>query len=333
MYKGNSALRAVAGCGVVVLTVTACANGAGGDEGADDYPSGPVEVIVPFEAGGGTDLGARQLLPLVEDELDADIQVINRPGAGGWVGWEELVGSSSDGYTLSYMNFPNVITGYLNPDMGRDETVDDFTLIANHVTDPVTISIRNDEDRFTDFEEIVEYAQENTISANSQGVASNAHLVLMELNEELDTNFEVVQTQGASEANAQFQGGHIDLLVNTVGEVANYHNQGEFEAVVIFDEERSEYIDDVMTVEEYGFDPIYQTSRRGIGAPADLPEDIREKLAEAFEVAMADEGHLEDMASQGLNVDYVGLDEYGSEIEEQAQELEERMDRFGWNGE
>ena len=86
---------------------------------AADFPSRPITLIVSFGAGGGTDVGARLLTPLVEAELGQPINVVNITGAGGWVGWTELSRAEPDGYTIGYINTPALIMGYINPELGR----------------------------------------------------------------------------------------------------------------------------------------------------------------------------------------------------------------------
>lgn len=314
----------------VSLLAAGCGNGE--EEAAEEYPTRPIELIVSFAAGGGTDVGARQLMPLVEDELDdADIQVVNRPGAGGWVGWDDLVAAEPDGYTLGYINTPSVMSGYLNPDLGRDNSLDDFTFIANQVTDPLVISIRPDEDRFDDFESLMDYAQENALTATSTGVAGHQHTTALRLNQEYGANLEAVHTDGAAESMTQFLGGHIDLLFNTAGEVYQAYEQGELEPVAVMAPERSEFLDGIPTVEEAGFGPIYGGSSRGVAAPADLPEDLLEVLSEAFEAAITSDEHMELMADQGLYVDYMGPEEYREYLEEEEATLRETFEEVGWS--
>ena len=161
--KRSTFLKAVVPSFALTLTAASC--GSSEAETAETYPTRPIQVIVAFSAGGQTDVGARQLMPLVEKELEgSDIQVVNQPGAGGWVGWNQAVNADPDGYTLAYLNTPNLVSGYMNPELGRDQTYEDFAYIANQVTDPGTISIRPDEDRFTDLESLIEYAKENPSS-------------------------------------------------------------------------------------------------------------------------------------------------------------------------
>src|SRR5690625_3997890 len=91
------------------IFLTACGEEQG-DQGehsentAADYPNDTITLIVSFGPGGGTDIGARDLVPYVEEELGVDIHIQNIDGGGGWVGWNDLVNAEPDGYTLGYLN-------------------------------------------------------------------------------------------------------------------------------------------------------------------------------------------------------------------------------------
>src|SRR5699024_550747 len=123
----------------------------GGSE-VSDYPNETITLIVPFGPGGGTDIGARDLVPYVEEELGVDIEITNIDGGGGWVGWNRLVNADPDGYTLGYLNTPNIISGYMNPELERSHDLDSFTTISTHVSDPAVVAVNEDEDRFQTFE-------------------------------------------------------------------------------------------------------------------------------------------------------------------------------------
>src|SRR5699024_7599652 len=161
---------------------------------------GDITLIVPWSAGGGTDTGTRVLQPYLEDELGVNVNVVNRTGGGGWVGWNELTNANPDGYTLAIANSPHVITGYMNPALERDKSLEDFTTLGRHVIDPDTISIRPDEDRFTNIEELVEYAQDNTLTVTATGEGTDEHIMLMNFNDKYGTNFEPVHFEGAAES-------------------------------------------------------------------------------------------------------------------------------------
>ena len=137
--------------------------------GEIDFPTRPITLIVSFSAGGGTDVGARLLIPYVEKELGVNINVVNKPGGSGWVGWTELLSAKPDGYTIGYINTPNLLVGYLDPQFNRDENIDSFALISNHVVDYGAISISPKETRFTNAKELFEYAKINEVTATTTG--------------------------------------------------------------------------------------------------------------------------------------------------------------------
>ena len=141
---------------MILVSSMAFANGSKEEE---KYPSKPITLIVPFGAGGGTDTGARILMTYVEDELGVPVTIINKTGGTGWVGWSELLKSDPDGYTLAHINTPTLMTGYLNPQLKRSNTIHDFELIANHVLDYGAIAIRIDEKKFSNLDELISFAK------------------------------------------------------------------------------------------------------------------------------------------------------------------------------
>jgi len=102
---------------------------------AQQYPERGLMLIVPYGAGGGTDITARLLAKDLEVALGKPVTVENRAGGGGWVGWGALAAARPDGYTLGYLNVPSMYAGYLDPQVGRKETLESFTPLMNHVID------------------------------------------------------------------------------------------------------------------------------------------------------------------------------------------------------
>src|SRR5262245_28180354 len=99
------------------------------------YPERGLMLIVPYGAGGGTDITARLLAKDIEPALGKPVTVGNGAGGGGWVGWGALAAARPDGYTLGYLNVPSMYAGYLDPQVGRKETLESFTPLMNHVID------------------------------------------------------------------------------------------------------------------------------------------------------------------------------------------------------
>jgi tripartite-type tricarboxylate transporter receptor subunit TctC len=301
--------------------------GGGGGASAENFPDGPIQLIVAYAAGGGTDVGARILQPYVEEELGVSLEILNRPGGGGWVGWTELANADPDGYTIGFINSPNLMTGYLNPEFNRDRSLKDFSPIANQVTDYGAIAINPNDDRFQDLKGLIEYAQNNDATATSTGVGSDDHFASLTLNDEYQTRFEAVHNEGSAESRAAVLGGNVDALFANVGEIVPLHEDGELKAVGVMrdSEERSEFLPDVPTLREAGYPDVYSWSSRGLAGPAGINDEIMNVLVSAFEAGITNEEHIQELADQGLQVDYVAQGEYLNNILQQDEQLARRL--------
>ncbi|GAB7055150.1 MULTISPECIES: tripartite tricarboxylate transporter substrate binding protein [Paenibacillus] len=330
-----AALTMVAGCGATNQGTTNQGNQAnpgsdGKQQAANGYPNKPITLIVAFEAGGGTDVGARILAPYVEKELGVPLVISNKPGAGGWVGWGELVKSPPDGYTIGYINTPNLITGYVNPSTARKENLDSFEPIANHVTDLGAIAIRSNETRFTDIKSLVEYAKANQLTVTSTGVGSDDHYAALRMNQRLGTKFNAVHTKGFGENLSNLLGGHVDVMLANVGEVVKPHNEKQLKVIAVMAQERSSYLPDAPTLKESGFGDIVSWSARGIAAPKGVSPEIMEKLIAAFEKGINDMEQKKKMEDMGLQVDFKKGEEYKNMLKEEEAGVMELKKLLNW---
>lgn len=305
------------------------ASGSAKDSKEEKFPNKPINVIVSYAAGGGTDVGARILLPYVEKELGVPLNVINKPGGGGWVGWTELANAEPDGYTIGYINTPNLMTGYLDPKFKRKENLSSFAPIANHVTDAGAIAINKDEKRFTTIEELIEYAKKNELTATSTGVGSDDHYASLKLNKKYGTKFVAVQNKGSAESRAAVMGGHVDVLFANVGEVTNEHKNGELKVIGVMAENRAKSLPDVPTLKEKGFE-VFSASARGLAAPAGIDPAKLEILRAAFEKGIKNEEQIKKMAEMGLEVDYKDKENYMQLLKNDEQGVIDLKDLMGW---
>ncbi|WP_422484966.1 tripartite tricarboxylate transporter substrate binding protein [Gudongella sp. DL1XJH-153] len=298
---------------------------------AEGYPDKPINVIVSYSAGGGTDVGARILLPYVEEELGVPLNVVNKPGGGGWVGWTDLTNADPDGYTIGYINTPNLITGYLDPQYNRtDKSIDSFDLIGNHVLDYGAVAVKIDDDRFDTVEDLMEYAKENDLIAASTGAGSDDHIAQLRLNQEFDTQFVNLATSGASEGKAALLGGHIDVWFANVGEVAVPNENGEVKVLGVLSEERSQFMPEVPTFEESGYPGVYTWSARGLAAPDGMDPAVLEILVEAFDKAINNPEQIEKMNEMGLAVHHLKGDEYYEFLESDVNNVKAVSELLGY---
>jgi tripartite-type tricarboxylate transporter receptor subunit TctC len=297
---------------------------------AENYPSKPISAIISFGAGGNTDVGARILFPKVEQELGNSLTILNKPGGGGWVGWTNLVNAKNDGYTIGYINTPNLITGYLNPQMKRNKNLESFDLIANHVTDYGVISINKDEKRFTNIKELVEYATVHTLTVTTTGANGDDHIAMLKMNKRFGTKFVPVHTKGTANQRAAIQGGHVDVGFSNVGDANDAHKNGQLKILAIMSSKRSKFIEDVPTLEESGFPGVVSWSARGIAAPKGLAPEQLEVLRQSFIKGMNDPEHLKKMDEMGLMVDIRTGDDYKQMLVDEEDGVKELNSLLGW---
>ena len=283
---------------------------------SDDYPSRTITMIVAYSAGGGTDVLARTIAPFIEAELGASIAIVNRPGAGGEIGFTEIAQADPDGYTIGMLNVPSVI----NPLIERSPAYElsDFAPIANAVTEAAAIVVPAGSP-FETLEEWVAFVTENpnTIPVANSGLGGAMHTALLRFLNQEDLSVTHVPFPGAAPSRAALLGGHVATSVMGVSEAGPLHLEGELRILGVMSPERDASLPDVPTFRELGHD-IVAGSYRGIAAPAGIPEPIFEKLAGAVEAALTSEAFLATAEERLLNIDFIGpreMQEFLVEIE------------------
>nr|WP_245392455.1 tripartite tricarboxylate transporter substrate binding protein [Salinicola endophyticus] len=279
-----------------------------------DYPERAVQMIVAYSAGGGTDIAARTLVPYIEKALGTDITVINRPGAGGEVGFTALAHAQPDGYTIGFINTPNVLT--IPIERKTRYTLSDFQPVASVVDDPDGFNV-GPESPFASLADLVDYAKQHpgAITYGTTGVGSDDHLAALALQRLAGIEMTHVPFPGAADVRQALMGGHIDLGIFNIGEAASDVKAGRVRMLAQAAAQRSKELPEVPTTAEAGY-PLTIGSNRGIAVPAGVPAPIVEKLSSAIETAMQDESFRQAAAQQSLPLDYQDPATYQKTLEE-----------------
>jgi putative tricarboxylic transport membrane protein len=299
---------------IVTATIAAAlALGAStGDAGAQSFPNRPVQLMVAFPAGGGTDIAGRIVAAIAEKSLGQPIVVVNKGGAGGQVGWTELVRQKPDGYYIGFINLPATNTVILDPDRKAIFTEKDFTPIINQVLDPGIIWVRADSP-FKTLQDLLDSAKKspNTIRAATTGILSDDHLAIL-MTEEAAPGavFRIVHLDGGATQLKEIMGGNVDVAFDNVGGVVRRVQTGEVRALAVMDNVRSKFLPDVATTKELGYPTIVSSSTRGIAGPKGMPEPVLGKLREVLKKAMDDPEHIEKLEAQGLGIKIMVGEEY-----------------------
>ena len=268
-----------------------------------EYPDKPIQVIVGYSAGGGTDVMARTVSPFLEKYLGsgASIVVKNRPGASGQIGVTEVANADPDGYTLGTFNLPGMMARTL--DRKADYDADSFTYLANVVNDPnvIVTSKKGDLDTFDKLMAAAK-ADPGAITVGMSSLGGDDHFALVKLQNRTETEFTIVPFRGSAPARTALMGGHVAMGILNISEVAKFQEQINVLGVALA--KRSEFAPEVPTFKEQGFELI-NGSMRGFVAPKGLPEDVEAKLLGAFRKLADDPEFLKAMKATANPVEVV----------------------------
>lgn len=274
----------------------------------DNYPTKPIQIIVPYAAGGAADIVARAIASVLPDYLDgATVTVTNVTGGNGVVGVTQMMTEKNDGYSISIYASPVFeITPFMND---VTYTMDDFTMLGTVVQRPNVLVVHSDSPWQT-LEEFVEHAKANPGTTYGDPAAGSAHLgfeALIQAAGLTDMKF-VPYSGGTGEAITALLGKHVDAVMALPADTFEYIRSGDMRALCIQGEERIAILPDVPTAKESGYDVVVGLTN-GFIAPAGLDEEIAAYLSKALEQAVNDPRVLElDPGDEGLLIYYNGAD-------------------------
>lgn len=296
---------------------------------AAEYPDRPVSLMVPYPAGGSTDIGARILAAIAEKKLGQPMIVLNKGGAGGQVGWTELARQKPDGYYIGYLNLPAVNTVILDPERKAVFGADAFTFIINQVLDPGAVWVRADSP-YKSLKDVIDDAKKRPgeVKAGTTGILSDDHLAILMLEEAANVKFRIVHFTGGAPLRTATLGKQIDVPFDNVGSIAPRVLSGEVRALAVMDTERSKFLPDVPNMVELGYPTVISSSTRGIGGPKGIPEPIVKKLQDVLKAAMNDPAHMDKMDKAGLAVKIMvgaAYEKYFNDFQKRAKQLMENI--------
>jgi len=280
--------------------------------GAQHFPDRQITMIVAFAPGGGTDVAARTLARSMEKDLGQPVVVLNRAGAGGEVGWSELARAKPDGYTIGFINTPNILTVPI--ERQARFRFEDFSPIANIVDDPGGFWVLADSP-ITSLTDLIAEAKRRPgqISYGTTGVGSDDHLAMLALERLTGAKFLHVPFAGSSQVRTALLSRQLSLAVVNMGEGIADWRQGLIRPLGSMGERRWEGAPEVPTFRELGLN-VVQGSMRGVAAPAGVPRPILDRLARAVRNALDDPEFRTAAAQQMLPLRYLGPDEYRAEL-------------------
>jgi tripartite-type tricarboxylate transporter receptor subunit TctC len=258
--------------------------------GAQSWPTKPVKMIVPFAAGGATDVVARLLAQKLTEEWGQSVVVENRAGAGGNIGGDAVAKSPPDGYTLLMASGAIVIAG---PHMYKSLPYDparDLVAITNVATGPQVIAVGTAVP-VKDLGELIAYAKANPKKVNygSAGIGSQTHLAAENLAHAAGIELTHVPYKGESAAITDLMGGQIQLVTANLSAAIAFVREGKIRALAVTSRERNPALPDVPAAAEVlpGFE---NSGWFGLLAPAGTPREVIEKVyRDSAKIALSEE--------------------------------------------
>ncbi|WP_272970926.1 Bug family tripartite tricarboxylate transporter substrate binding protein [Comamonas terrigena] len=277
------------------LSLTAQASG--------NFPEKPVNVIVPFPAGGSTDMVARAVALSMGEQLGKPFVVENRPGATGTIGAGAVKRAPADGYTLLVASLgPFVVTPHLIKNVPYDATKD-FDYITIPVQAPNVLVASTSQKARTVAEVIATLkAQPGKISFASSGNGSSDHLSAELFWQQTGTEAMHVPYKGGAPAITDLLGGQVDFSFQNVNAVLPHLRSGKLRAIAVTGTQRSPVLPDVPTLAEAGVKGAEVYSWQGMAAPKGLPADVKAKLAKAAIAAVQQPELRKRFMEQGLEI-------------------------------
>lgn len=307
--------------------------GGGGLENAQseqsdgNYPSEPVDFIVPFAPGGGADFTGRTLSRYIGAELnDNPLTVINQPGGGGRIGATNLLQAEPDGYTLGLIS-ATVLTAYPQTGDTAYES-DSFVPIARVAVTRQILQV-NEDAPWQTYEDFMSYVKENPgeFTYGTGGVGTTAHLVMEMLQQETGIEVKHVPFDGLGPAKVALQGGNIDAVIGPVTGA----DEGVIRSLFSFSGEQGRTPEDVPLVKDKGVDVELDVVHYAM-APPGLSKEKQEVLVDAFEATIKDPEFIEAFQESNLELSYADPETVKEQIQSYSENMEKVLQNVDLDG-
>jgi tripartite-type tricarboxylate transporter receptor subunit TctC len=293
---------------------------------AQDYPAKPITLIVPFPAGGATDVLMRAMSEVASKQLGQPVIVENKAGGGGAIGPGTMAMTAKpDGYTISQIPIPV----YRLPMMQKAQwSHKDFSYII-HLTGYTFMLCANGETGFKNWKDVVDHAKANPgkITYGTSGAGGTPHLGTEMISEKAGIKMTHVPFKGDAEATAALLGNHVMLIVCGPGHKPHVE-AGKAAFLNIWTANRAPQAPDIPTLKELGI-PYVIDSSFGIAGPKNMDPKIVSKLHDAFKVAMESPSVLEVMNRYQMVPNYKNTADYTRYIDDQVKFEGDLLKRLG----
>jgi tripartite-type tricarboxylate transporter receptor subunit TctC len=284
---------------------------------AQSWPTKPIKLIIPFAAGGTTDILGRLLAQQLTKDLGQNVIVENKGGAGGNIAAEFVAQSPADGYTIMLAS-GSMLT--VNPNLYKKLPVDyakDFVYITNVASGPMLLSVSK-KMPVKNFAEFVAYAKTKDLNFGSAGIGSQVHMAGENLTYAAKIPATHVPYKGESAAINDLVSGQIDFMVGNLTAATGFAKNGQIKPLAVTSAKRVQQLPDVPTVAEAGIPGFESTGWFGLVAPANTPNAITEKIYNATVKAVSSEAMKKSLDLNGLTAVVNSQKDFESQVKAES---------------
>lgn len=297
---------------------------------SEKYPLKPITLIVQYAPGGSSDLLARSMEKTAKKYIGQPLVIVNKPGGGGTLAFNELVESKPDGYTLGMSGTGTILQPLYGTTRYHYPTA--LEPIAQIASAPVVMAVRADSP-WQNIEDIIQYAKQHPgeIKFGHPGLGSLPQIIGEMFAKEAGIKIEQVPFLGTAESATAVLGGHIQLVfTSSPSDIKELVRSGKLRALAVSGEKRLTQPDfaNVPTFKENGLNIAF-TIWQGIAAPKGLPEDVKNNLVQGFEKVINDPEFVSNLEPLGLTVEYLGPKESTEKWISESKQLDKIVKESG----
>ncbi|WP_134678670.1 Bug family tripartite tricarboxylate transporter substrate binding protein [Paracoccus ravus] len=296
-----------------------------------EYPERPIELIVPWGAGGGTDAVGRIFGQILQEELGKPVNVVNRTGGSGVVGHTAIARAKPDGYTIGVMTIEIDMMHWQGL---TDLTYQDFDILALVNADPGGIMVAEDAPWKTaaELRDAIKSSPPGTVKASGTGQGGIWHLNMLGwiMSEGIPIDaVPFVPSQGAAAGLTDMVAGGVGMVPSSLAEGRSLIEAGRVRALASMSDERQALFPDVPTLKEATGSDWKLSVWRAIAAPKDMPAEARDKLIAAIEKAYNSDTYQNFMKERGFGLRWAGPEDATAAVAADDASLGEVMKKAG----
>lgn len=273
------------------------------------YPERPITIIVPFSSGGALDMVARSLEKAASQHLGQPMIVVNKPGGGGTLGWNELSRATPDGYTIGISGIDLILQSLYGPTKYNYPT--SLDPLGQIFSSAMVLAIPVEE-QWQNVDDVVNYARQHpgSLKFGNNGVGSIPHILSEMFSLSAGIKTQQVPFQGASESLAALLGGHIQAIFINPASIKEQLKSGTIRVLAVTTEQRltDPVFASIPTFKELGMDVVFN-NWVGVTAPKEMPIEVKAKLADGLKSIILDPEFKKNIEKMGLQAEYLSPQE------------------------